>query len=105
MGQLLELFVLRLNINYFLDVDEKLGQTVENKLSFIDENIDFILEEFLAIFEFNERIPFLSSSGMVALNIMTCLLWGVLTKICWMSALMFGFPRTLSHSSMTKNLH
>lgn len=43
MGQLLELFVL-------LDVDEELGQTVENKLSFIDENIDFILEEFFAIF-------------------------------------------------------
>jgi hypothetical protein len=38
-----------------LDVDEELGQTVENKLSFIDENIDFILEEFFAIFEFNER--------------------------------------------------
>lgn len=47
---------------------------------------------------------FLSYSGMVALNIITCLLWGVLTKISWISALIPGFPITLSHSSITKNL-
>lgn len=48
---------------------------------------------------------FFNYSGIVALNIITCLLCGVLTKICWISALMFGLPKTLSHSSITKNLH
>lgn len=38
-------------MNYFLNVNEKLGQSVKNKLSFIDENIDFILEELFAVFE------------------------------------------------------
>lgn len=47
---------------------------------------------------------FLRSSGMVALNIITCLLWGVLINIYWIFALIPGFPITLSHSSTTKNL-
>lgn len=48
---------------------------------------------------------FFNYSGIVALNIITCLLWGVLTKICWISFLILALPRTLSHSSITKNLH
>jgi hypothetical protein len=48
---------------------------------------------------------FFMSSGIVALNIITCFWWGVLTKIYWMSDLIRALPNTLSHSSITKNLH
>lgn len=34
----------------FLDVDEELGQSVENELSLIDEDINFILQELLTVF-------------------------------------------------------
>ena len=43
MSEFFELFV-------FLNVNEELSQSVKNKLSFIDENIDFILQELFTIF-------------------------------------------------------
>lgn len=98
MSELFEFLVL-------LDINEKLGQSVKNKLSFINKDINFILQKLLTVYNKFMIIPFLRSSGMVALNIITCLLCGVLTKIYWISALIPGFPKTLSHSSITKNLH
>lgn len=42
MGKFLKLLVLR-------DIHKELGQTVENQLSLINEDIHLILEEFLAV--------------------------------------------------------
>lgn len=42
-SEFLKLFV-------FLNVNEKLGQSVKNEFSFINEDINFILQEFFAIF-------------------------------------------------------
>lgn len=89
---------------YFIDVDIELGQSMENQFSLIDEDLSFLLEELLAIWV-RRDLPFFISSGMVALNMSTCLWWGVLMKMSWISALILAFPRTLSHSSITKNLH
>ena len=97
MGKLLEFLIL-------VDVDIKLSQAVQNELSFIDENFRLFLKELFTVY-FKKELPFFISSGMVALNMRTCLWWGVLTKMSWMSALILGFPKTLSHSSTTKNLH
>ena len=38
-------------MSYFLDVDEELGQAVEDEFAFVDENVDLVLEELLAIFK------------------------------------------------------
>jgi len=43
MGQFLEFFIL-------LNVNEELGQSVQNKLSLVDENVDLVLKEFLTVF-------------------------------------------------------
>lgn len=43
MSQLLELFIL-------INVDIKLGQTMKNKFSLVNENLGLVLEELLAIF-------------------------------------------------------
>lgn len=48
---------------------------------------------------------FFISSGIVALNIITCFSWGVLINISWICALILGLLMTLSHSSITKYLH
>ena len=42
------LFLNYFNI-YLLNVNEKLGQSVQNKLSLVDENVDLVLKEFLTV--------------------------------------------------------
>ena len=41
-----------LNFNdlYFLNVNKELSQSMENQFALIDEDIDFVLEKFLAVF-------------------------------------------------------
>lgn len=49
-GSTFQIFYSGLNRRYFLDVNKELCQTVENQLSFINENIHFILKVLFAIF-------------------------------------------------------
>ena len=37
-------------LGYLIDVDEELSQSVENELALIDEDLAFLLEEFLAVY-------------------------------------------------------
>ena len=51
-----------LNFNdlYFLNVNKELSQSMENQFALIDEDIDFVLEKFLAVFGYKSWVPFLS---------------------------------------------
>jgi hypothetical protein len=60
-------------MEYLVDVDIELGQSVEDELALINEDFGLLLQKLLAIYV-SSQVPFFISSGMVAENIMTCLL-------------------------------